>query len=286
MGKIICWSMLTWVTLPRVWDRRTWTAPEPSVEAFAANRDPGLEAIFSYHNASDNAQPTTNNPAKKPAEKPHRFTAPPGKETEETKRLIDQAQAELKSGKSASDVLIDPVFMAVHPWPRFRKLISEFARSPEARIVAANEPGIRLVVTGRVVDAKGQPLAGARVYVYQTSSKGWYSDRAAHVSAHEGDRKHARLFGYLRTDEEGTFKLRTIRPGGYADSNLPAHIHVEVERPESQGGGLVTEIQFDDDPRLTADWRRRSQQEKFVIAEVQKGPDGSQRVQVELRTER
>jgi hypothetical protein len=42
-------------------DRRTWIAPslaaEPSIEAFAANRDPGLEAIFAYLDAeSDSSQ--------------------------------------------------------------------------------------------------------------------------------------------------------------------------------------------------------------------------------------
>jgi len=30
------------------------------------------------------------------------------------------------------------------------------------------------------------------MYFYQTSAKGWYSDRAAHVKAVAGDAKHAR----------------------------------------------------------------------------------------------
>ena len=57
-------------------DRRTWIAPElvaePSIEAFAANRDPGLEAIFSYLDAyketSQLSAPATNDASPKPAD--------------------------------------------------------------------------------------------------------------------------------------------------------------------------------------------------------------------------
>jgi protocatechuate 3,4-dioxygenase beta subunit len=214
---------------------------------------------------------------------PARFTDPPGEETAEAKRLIDGAEAALKSGKSATDILTDPAYLPVHPWPRFRKLMRDFAQSSQATIVTPHELGVPMVVTGRVIDSSGRPVKGAMVYVYHTSGKGWYSDRAAHIAAHEGDRKYARLFGYLRTDDQGSFELSTIRPAGYPDADLPAHIHVEVERPDKKLGSLVTEIQFDDDPRLTAEWRRRSQQENFVIAKVKKDAQGVQHVQIELR---
>jgi protocatechuate 3,4-dioxygenase beta subunit len=121
------------------------------------------------------------------------------------------------------------------------------------------------------------------LYIYQTNDEGWYSDRAAHVGGVEGDRKHARLFGYLKTDGEGRFEVRTIRPSGYPDSNLPAHLHVEVEPANKPGGSLITEIQFDDDPRLTAEWRKRSQKEGFVIAKVRTDSENRQRVEVELK---
>jgi protocatechuate 3,4-dioxygenase beta subunit len=97
----------------------------------------------------------------------------------------------------------------------------------------------------------------------------------------EGDRKHARLFGYVTTDGAGKFELRTIRPAGYPESDLPGHIHLEVS--STDGLGLITEIQFEDDPRLTPRMRDRSRAEQFVIAPVVKEPDGSQRVEVDLR---
>ena len=139
-----------------------------------------------------------------------------------------------------------------------------------------------MAVVGRVVDREGQPIKGALLYVYHTSARGWYSDRAAHIAAIAGDAKHARLFGYMRTDATGTFELHTIRPAGYPDTDLPEHIHVELEGTDTAPGSVATEIQFDDDARLTPEWRRRSQKEGFRIAKVHKGKDGLQRVQVEF----
>jgi protocatechuate 3,4-dioxygenase beta subunit len=50
----------------------------------------------------------------------------------------------------------------------------------------------------------------------------------------EGDRRHARLFGYLRTDENGKFEFSTVKPKGYPNSTLPAHIHIEISLSESK----------------------------------------------------
>jgi protocatechuate 3,4-dioxygenase beta subunit len=212
-----------------------------------------------------------------------RFTPAPGTESEEIRQLIDRADAELRSGKGTTDILTNPSYVRAHEWPRFRKLIRAAGKSSKATIVTQQEPGTALVVSGRVVDAQSRAVGGALVYVYQTSAEGCYSDRAAHFAAHEGDRRHARLFGYLTTDAAGRFELRTIRPGGYPDGNLPAHIHVEVEPVDRRLNTLVTEIVFDDDPRLTPEARKRSLQEGFVIAAVTKVADSAQRVEVQLR---
>jgi protocatechuate 3,4-dioxygenase beta subunit len=212
-----------------------------------------------------------------------KFTAPPDQETAAVQKLIEQADAALQSGKSTTTILTEPSFLSLHEWPRFRKLIRQSAQSSQVTIVTPKEPGEPLVVTGRVVDDDGRPVKRAVMFVYQTSAKGWYSDRAAHFSAREGDRKHARLFGYLRTDADGHFELRTIRPTGYPDTDLPAHIHVEIERIDKDSGSFVTEVQFDDDPRLTAEWRKRSQQEGFLIGKVNKDSEGRQQVKVEFK---
>jgi protocatechuate 3,4-dioxygenase beta subunit len=151
-------------------------------------------------------------------------------------------------------------------------------------MVCADEPGIPLVVTGTVLDQEGKPRSGVIVYAYQTSAKGWYSDRAAHIAANEGDRKHARLFAYLKTNDQGRFELRTVRPGGYPESDLPAHIHFEVDRGGAEAGAWVTELQFDDDPRLTSEKRLRSRREGFIIGSVKTDDQKEQRIEIELRS--
>jgi protocatechuate 3,4-dioxygenase beta subunit len=55
--------------------------------------------------------------------------------------------------------------------------------------------------------------------------------------------------GEVTADDQGRFKLITVRPGLYAGeaSPPPAHIHVEGIGPAN---GLGTEIVFADDPHL------------------------------------
>jgi protocatechuate 3,4-dioxygenase beta subunit len=218
------------------------------------------------------------------ADAPDKFTPPPGEETEQVKTLMARADSALQSGKSTTDILVDPDYLPAHEWPRFRKLIREHARSSRVVMVCPDEPGVALIVTGAVLDQAGKAIEDAELYAYQTSAKGWYSDRAAHVAAHEGDRRHARLFGYLRTDDSGRFELRTIRPAGYPGSDLPAHIHIEVGREGKKPVVLVTEVQFDDDPRLTPEMRARSKREGLVISSVRAEAEKSQRVEIELKT--
>lgn len=203
-----------------------------------------------------------------------KFVDPPGEETAEITTAIDQVIQALKSGTSSSAILTDPKSMPLHPWPRFRQVIRDHATQGVLTLVTPEEPGTPLTLKGSVIDSRGNALAGVRVYAYHTSAKGWYSDRAAHVAASSGDQRHARLFGYLLCDEQGRFEVKTIRPAGYPQSDLPAHIHVEARPASGEVGVLVTEVQFSDDPRLTSAARERSNRERFVICDVQRGPGG------------
>jgi protocatechuate 3,4-dioxygenase beta subunit len=135
-------------------------------------------------------------------------------------------------------------------------------------ITAADEPGKKIRVLGTVKDNEGKPVAAAMVYLYQTDAKGWYAADAPHVGGNEGDMRHARLFGYVRTDALGKFELQTIKPSGYPRSDLPAHIHVHVwaagYRP------FVNEFLFDDDERLTGEIREQSIRNRFLIQKPEK----------------
>ena len=141
-------------------------------------------------------------------------------------------------------------------------------------LVGTAEPGTRLTLTGTVVDSKGRPLPGAELRAYQTDITGRYTRERAM------DEQHARLSGRLRTDAQGRFELRTIRPGGYPqplrlggrERKIPAHIHIDVTAPGHARRKL--QVVFADDPLLGdpywQDWAKRF---RHPVLEV--GPAGA-----------
>ena len=213
-----------------------------------------------------------------------RFTPPPAEETPEIKNLIDKAHVSLASGRqSPIGLLTDLTYMAAHEWPRFRKLIRAYAKSNQLHIVTPQEPGEPLLVSGTISNEQGEPIKGALMYFYQTSAKGWYSEKAPHISGMAGDQKYARLFGYLKTNQEGQFEFSTIRPSGYPRSTLPAHIHIEIEVTAGQPRTFISEIQFEDDPRLTNEMRDRAFREKLLIFPVKREANGVMRVKADFQ---
>jgi len=109
-------------------------------------------------------------------------------------------------------------------------------------IAPLSEPGERLVVDGQVFAPDGvTPASGVILYAYQTDSSGLYQNDASHI---------ARLHGWVKTDAQGRFEFRTIRPASYPNRSSPAHIHFHV-----WGGGYplqwTEELKFADDPFLT-----------------------------------
>ena len=121
--------------------------------------------------------------------------------------------------------------------------------SSVATLSDAKEPGTRLVVRGQVFDPSGtKPVAGVSVYAYHTDAKGYYNRIGA---------SDPRLRGWVTTDKDGRFELRTIRPGSYPGRRDPAHIHLQA-----WGAGYpkqwLDELQFADDPKVTPELHARS----------------------------
>lgn len=168
-----------------------------------------------------------------------------------------------KGEKWVSAVLTDTSFMFLHPVPAFREVIKKHAKVEKVRLAALPEPGVPTRIEVNVVDGFDKPVTGALVYLYQTDARGWYSDTAAHVLTQEGDRRHARLFAYLKTDDNGYFEVETIRPESYPNSSLPRHIHCEIVAAD--GRQLITELLFRDDPKLEGEAMSRALREGFFV---------------------
>lgn len=120
-----------------------------------------------------------------------------------------------------------------------------------ARIAPESERGSALVINGRVYREDGRtPAAGITVFAYHTDANGHYDVPAA--GAHSW-----RLKGWAVTDADGRFTFRTIRPASYPNATVPQHVHLTIEGPNVPRRS-VTEIEFDDDPKVTAQQRNAS----------------------------
>jgi protocatechuate 3,4-dioxygenase beta subunit len=112
-----------------------------------------------------------------------------------------------------------------------------------------------ILVTGRVTGADGRPLANALVDVWQANHHGRY--------AHPADKNPAPLdpafqgWGMMRTDAEGAYQFRTIKPGAYPLSFIGEsgwrcqHIHFKVRHPDARN--LTTQMYFEGDPLIETD---------------------------------
>ena len=115
--------------------------------------------------------------------------------------------------------------------------------------------GERIVVSGRVLDDEGRPVANALVEVWQANAAGRY--------AHRNDQHPAPLdpnfsgAGRTLTDADGRYRFVTIRPGAYPWANhqnawRPAHIHFSLFGT-SFLSRLITQMYFPGDPLLPYD---------------------------------
>src|SRR6187200_2742039 len=186
-----------------------------------------------------------------------------------TDGLIKEAEEKLKTGNATiSQILTDKKYDALHSETAFRELIEKYCKAETISIATDTIPGKKIKVIGTVKSSEGKPIENALVYLYHTDSRGWYAVDAPHVSMNEGDMRHARLFGYVKTNKDGKFELYTIKPSGYPQSDLPAHIHVHIDANGFQS--FVTEFLFDDDERLVGKIRENSIRNNFMISKPEK----------------
>jgi protocatechuate 3,4-dioxygenase beta subunit len=120
----------------------------------------------------------------------------------------------------------------------------------------AGEPqGERIIVTGRVLDDNGRPVARTLIEIWQTNAAGRYR--------HHNDHHPAPLdpnftgAGRALTDENGVYRFVTIKPGAYPWKNhdnawRPAHIHFSLFGPAFVTR-LVTQMYFPGDPLFQYD---------------------------------
>jgi protocatechuate 3,4-dioxygenase beta subunit len=115
--------------------------------------------------------------------------------------------------------------------------------------------GERIVVTGRVVDGEGRPVAHQLVEIWQANAAGRY--------IHKRDQHPAPVdpnftgVGRCLTDAEGRYRFTTIKPGPYPWRNhfnawRPAHIHFSLFGTDFTQR-MITQMYFPGDPLFALD---------------------------------
>lgn len=139
--------------------------------------------------------------------------------------LVDALDSDVPQGATESTVL-GPFYVAGSPW------------RADGESIAEQEGGVPAIVRGQVRALDGTPIAGAVVDVWQNGPNRLYAVQDATAP-------HDHLRGRFRTDAEGRFSFRAVRPVPYPIPDdgpvgrmlaatgrrpwRPAHIHLIAE---------------------------------------------------------
>lgn len=118
-------------------------------------------------------------------------------------------------------------------------------------ICSEKEPGEPLIVSGTIYAPDGKtPMEGITLFVYQTDATGVYTTTG-------GSNRGTRLHGSMKTNTEGRYEFRTIKPGSYPGSRNPAHIHAYVGGPDYPEYS-IDEFLFEDDRFISDEEKRKA----------------------------
>jgi protocatechuate 3,4-dioxygenase beta subunit len=150
----------------------------------------------------------------------------------------------------------------------------------KATIVSESEPGEPMIISGTIYAPDGKtPLEGITLFVYQTDATGRYSTTG-------GDNRNTRIHGVMRSNSEGRYAFRTIKPAPYPASRIAAHIHAFVSGP-GYPEYWIDEYHFADDPFVTEDMRSKAGTGNLSsILTVTRGADGVWRGVRDIKIER
>lgn len=118
--------------------------------------------------------------------------------------------------------------------------------SSTVTVASANEPGERLVIRGKILEADGRtPAAGLRMYLWHTNAKGLYATNGSETGV---QLHHGYLHAWLKTDGNGAYEINTIRPASYPNSKIPQHIHAALWPQDGRAPFYISDFVFSDDP--------------------------------------
>jgi protocatechuate 3,4-dioxygenase, beta subunit len=132
-----------------------------------------------------------------------------------------------------------------------------------AASAASAARGTPLEVVGRLLNTRGEPIAGATIEIWQCDDSGTYH----HVGYDSPNMDRGfQGFGATKTDADGRYRFRTIKPAAYPGRT--PHIHYIV-KPAS-GRGITSQMFVEGEPGNERDFlfrgvRDPKQRERLVM---------------------
>ncbi len=149
--------------------------------------------------------------------------------------------------------------------------------SSKSRIANKNEPGVQLIIKGRIFNPDGTAAVNVIVHSYHRDNQGYdFGENDEALSTW-------RLQGWAKTDKNGAFEFQTIRPASDHLGREGAHIHFTTIS-EKYGSQWAPKIFFDDDPMVTDSQRSKSKKygKYNWICKVRK-TNGVQHIEVNIK---
>lgn len=208
------------------------------------------------------------------------FVSTPGQSSEDPYLLFQMSeQACQASNLSRSLHFLKQAFEAGYPTPSkvltngnfrllresseyrrlLRTLMKNHIRETEITLVDAREEGERMIIYGTLINPDSTPVADVTLYFYHTDDKGLYAPE--HLRGGFGS-NNPRLFGYVKTNQYGDFKVTTIRPNSYPGYRNLRHVHFEILTP---GCSQVSQFNLDRDPEPTPTQVKDAQERNFPV---------------------
>jgi catechol 1,2-dioxygenase len=139
--------------------------------------------------------------------------------------------------------------------------VTDAPELPMGANICLDQKGEPMRVHGRILDTDGNPIAGAKIDVWQANDEGFYDVQQ------KGIQPDFNLRGVFRTGADGCYHFRGVKPKFYPIPDdgpvgkllaqlgrhpyRPAHLHYIVEAPGFDR--LVTHIFDPDDPYIRSD---------------------------------
>jgi protocatechuate 3,4-dioxygenase beta subunit len=111
----------------------------------------------------------------------------------------------------------------------------------------------KLMLTGKVFQIDGKtPASNVIIYYWHTDDNGLYS---SNNQTPEKAKEHGKLRGWVKSDQNGNYKIKTSRPAAYPNQDIPQHIHLSIKEPDINNE-YYADLYFDDD-RLYLQHKKR-----------------------------